>query len=546
MKGITDISAVRTDVTVTLSRDQLIEAYWASHPRYIFFKSVPENCRFLEIGASNGGLSFWKDWRIPLRNDIKMFGLDLTRGEFADRYERFDIANLNTDKLDFEDNSIDAIYSTHVFEHLENLAHVTSELGRVLTEGGIMYIETPNQNSVATLSRETFMRYGFKASTMNFYDDKTHIHPYNYTQLSNLFLNGQFDTKFELVASGTISNSFLAEQLISYGFANKDQEITTYGLWLLAEWSDYIVLRKKSRSENISVEPCDDFQQLTKRLSAFRGEDSFTGKFKSRAEYEEFCVSHAESFKKDSEMLALAKIRFGNEKENFLYRGFCTACNCAVDFWTDANPHTSLNEGMVCPTCWQNGRQRIMYNAVKNFYRSGMRVYVSEYVTGFFKKIQEFIPDVIGSEFLAENDERRKIIRHEDVTNLSFEDSELDMYISNDVFEHVFDYKKAFAEAFRVLKLGGRFIFHVPFHANADNTVIRAKMEDGKILHLKEPCYHGDPVNPEGGCLCINDFGWDILQDLRGAGFMNVFVTLDHDTTQGFMGNNALFFTAEK
>ena len=84
---------------------------------------------------------------------------------------------------------------------------------------------------------------------MNFYDDKTHLQPFSYEELAAFFVKKKSlfrrNSQFELVAKGTIRNEFLANQLVSYGFQNQDQELTTYGLWLLAEWSDYAILRKK-------------------------------------------------------------------------------------------------------------------------------------------------------------------------------------------------------------------------------------------------------------------------------------------------------------
>lgn len=63
---------------------------------------------------------------------------------------------------------------------------------------------------------------------------------------------------------------------------------------------------------------------------------------------------------------------------------------------------------------------------------------------------------------------------------------------------------------------------------------------------MREPVYHGDPAKPNDGCLCVNDFGWDILGELEAIGFKNVYATLVHDLRQGFMGCGALVFTAEK
>ena len=63
---------------------------------------------------------------------------------------------------------------------------------------------------------------------------------------------------------------------------------------------------------------------------------------------------------------------------------------------------------------------------------------------------------------------------------------------------------------------------------------------------MQEPVYHGDPLSPDDGCLCVNDFGWDILPELEMAGFRNAYATLTHDLRQGFMNCDALVFTAEK
>ena len=113
-----------------------------------------------------------------------------------------------------------------------------------------------------------------------------------------------------------------------------------------------------------------------------------------------------------------------------------------------------------------------MHTAVKRFYRQGEKVYISEKVTGFFKLLEKFIPDIIGSEFFDENDERRKEIRHENVEKLSFDSESIDLYISNDVLEHVFDYKSALSEAYRILRDGGVFLFHIPFHSHTQIAII--------------------------------------------------------------------------
>lgn len=218
------------------SRDQLIKMYWSGHPRFRFVKGCPENARFLDIGAGSGGLAFWKAWAVPKRADLKFYGIDLSVGEHADLYERFDGLNLDESAFPYEDNFFDAIYSTHVLEHLRRPQAVLKEMCRVLKPGGMCYIEVPNHNTVNVPSMNEFKEQGFVTTTMNFYDDKTHLTPYSNDELKELL-----GSNVKVLESGTIQNPYLAEMLISYGYQRCDQEITTYGLWLKTLWSDYVL-----------------------------------------------------------------------------------------------------------------------------------------------------------------------------------------------------------------------------------------------------------------------------------------------------------------
>jgi ubiquinone/menaquinone biosynthesis C-methylase UbiE len=51
--------------------------------------------------------------------------------------------NLNTDRLPFEDNSVDCIFSYHALEHIDNYLFALGEMWRVLKHGGIFFAETP-------------------------------------------------------------------------------------------------------------------------------------------------------------------------------------------------------------------------------------------------------------------------------------------------------------------------------------------------------------------------------------------------------------------
>lgn len=101
-------------------------------------------------------------------------------------------------------------------------------------------------------------------------------------------------------------------------------------------------------------------------------------------------------------------------------------------------------------------------------------------------------PNVVASEYIptAQPGELVNAIRNEDVQNLSFPDSSLDMITSNQVFEHVEDDIKGYAECFRVLRPQGALLFTIPLYDTV-TTEQTAKVVDGSIVHLAEPEYHG-------------------------------------------------------
>ncbi len=104
----------------------------------------------------------------------------------------------------------------------------------------------------------------------------------------------------------------------------------------------------------------------------------------------------------------------------------------------------------------------------------------------------------------------------QNVEALSFENSTFDLVISEDVFEHVRDYKKGFSEISRVLKIGGYHIFTAPCHFDK-KTIIRIDICGPDDVYLLPPKYHGDPIR--GKILAYRTFGLDIFDILSRYGF---------------------------
>jgi len=125
-------------------------------------------------------------------------------------------------------------------------------------------------------------------------------------------------------------------------------------------------------------------------------------------------------------------------------------------------------------------------------------------------------------------------------------DSQFDAILRFDVLEHIPDYRSAFAECARTLKPGGKMLFSVPFDANSVTNHVRAKLrKDGTIEHLLPPEYHDDPRNPEG-CLCFQHFGWEMLEEMKQAGFSSVWALSYYSQEYGYLGDKQMQFLAEK
>lgn len=168
---------------------------------------------------------------------------------------------------------------------------------------------------------------------------------------------------------------------------------------------------------------------------------------------------------------------------------------------------------------------RAAIQAVEMHEPSDATIYIMEQKTPLFSYFQARHPGLVGSEYLngavALGDCDADGIRNEDATRLTFADASFDCLLSFEVLEHVPDFRVALREARRVLRDGGRFYFTVPFIPTIHDHLIRARIEEGKVVHILEPEWHGDPVTGEG-ILCFQHFGWAMLDDLRASGFSSV------------------------
>jgi SAM-dependent methyltransferase len=237
--------------------------------------------------------------------------------------------------------------------------------------------------------------------------------------------------------------------------------------------------------------------------------------------------------------------------ETWTSLGYCQPCGRTVELLSDwlVSDGTTINfrERLVCPRCGLNNRQRFVAHAAPQWGRPPFYLY--EQVTPFYAWASANLPQVVGSEYLGHQHAAGAVIdgvRHEDALELSFADASLGTIISNDVFEHVPDIDATLAECVRVLRPDGLMIFSIPFYSDRDRIERRAELRDGEVVELLEPQYHGNPVD-EKGSLVFYDYGWDILERCRAAGFADAHVVGYWSAFHGYLGGGLqLLFVATR
>ncbi len=284
------------------------------------------------------------------------------------------------------------------------------------------------------------------------------------------------------------------------------------------------------------------------------------GSCRNKAQFEQLLQSDA--LKKNS-VITNDLILQAKGRESFAIEGFCVPCNKSVPLLVDLLSGgqrdgeywiPNWRERLECPLCHMNNRQRLIATLVNQYLsqraNSPANVYFMEQVTPIYLWASKVFTDhhLQGSEYLGHEYQGGTVvkgIRHEDVTSLSFDDASLDLIVSNDVFEHVPNPASAFSECARVLRSGGLMLATIPFHSNAEISVVRASLDQHGLQHHLPPMYHGNPVSAEGS-LVFTDFGWDVLSALREAGFSDVAVSLFVSEPFGHLGNGQLVFEAKR
>jgi len=209
-------------------------------------------------------------------------------------------------------------------------------------------------------------------------------------------------------------------------------------------------------------------------------------------------------------------------------------CPCCDQKTTFVARYSWYRDHYLCSSCGSIPRERALMFCIDLFYPSWREVAIHESSPGdrgASRKLRTQSRSYISSQYFPDvpPGEIHQGWRCENLEKLTFADSSIDLHVTQDVFEHIFNPAAAFSEIARTLRPGGMHIFTVPLVNKERPTEVCAKLKpDGTVEHLREPEYHGNPVS-EGGSLVTHRWGYDICEFIfRSSGLFTEMVYLDN------------------
>ena len=154
----------------------------------------------------------------------------------------------------------------------------------------------------------------------------------------------------------------------------------------------------------------------------------------------------------------------------------------------------------------------------------------------------QYFPNISNGEFNENN------VICADLSNLPFEDNSFDIFLTSDVFEHLWNPEKCLNEIYRVLKPNGIYFMVFPIDNGYNETEQPVlKSTDESIIHKNTNCgswkgfttspeYHGNPADNSGSIVTYY-WGYDVKEFIEKNSEFKVDMYFKHDVEQfGILG----------
>ena len=225
--------------------------------------------------------------------------------------------------------------------------------------------------------------------------------------------------------------------------------------------------------------------------------------------------------------------------------GWCPICEATSLFvWTGA----FLREHYRCLRCYSIPRWRAVIYVLGTLFPHWRDLTIHESSPGgaASQKLQAECKQYLPTHFWpgVAPGQSKYGVRSEDLERLTFPDESFDLVVTQDVFEHVLQPGKAFAEVARTLKPGGAHLFTVPTYPGRQS-VVRAEPGLEGTRHLLPEAYHGNPISDEGS-LVVTDWGDDLVDYVYEHSGLTTTVNLVRDRRLGLDGTMLKVFVSRK
>ncbi|MGF9759450.1 methyltransferase domain-containing protein [Microvirga sp. 0TCS3.31] len=205
---------------------------------------------------------------------------------------------------------------------------------------------------------------------------------------------------------------------------------------------------------------------------------------------------------------------FAAEAGNFLeVEGTCPVCDKQVVFTSKTK---DLRNEFACPICRSIPRERALFTVLRTLYPNwrNLRIHESSPIPrGPSEKLKRECRGYTYSQYdpsIPWGSTHANGHRSENLEEMTFENDSFDIFVTQDVFEHIFRPDLAAKEIARVLASSGAHIFTTPLVNQNRRSERRASLHDGRVIHHLPPVYHGNPMSKDGSLATI-DWGYDIL-----------------------------------
>jgi SAM-dependent methyltransferase len=229
------------------------------------------------------------------------------------------------------------------------------------------------------------------------------------------------------------------------------------------------------------------------------------------------------------------------------HEGYCNLCEQPTVF---AATGSWLRDHYKCRDCQSIPRNRALANALNLFAPDWRRLDLHESSPGgpLSAFLRRACPGYSSSHYFEDvaRGEYHNGHRSEDLSAMTFPDGSFDVFCTSDVFEHVLEPERAFAEIARVLRPGGAHVFTMPWYPRLAETVVRARPDGaGGLEHVLKPVYHENPVSADGS-LVTRDWGRDFVDIIYRCSGLYTTIHVHRDRALGLDGEFLEVFVSRK